>query len=202
MRMRTGQRGAGKAGTIISILILAVCAVVIFVKPSIAPPDITQRENQSDPRAAMKHYMKTAGDFLGNQSATFGDVQLCVTEEDWQWFQDNHLRIYQQGDIAGLSTSIDPNQSAVLTRWSVLKAMLEGGPHRGDDEIVGSRTEGDTATLTIRSKDHDMIRLRNQGMEVSEEEIYSERTVVLVKQKGAWKVKDFAGGKRLLTVTH
>ncbi|MEQ8822575.1 MAG: tetratricopeptide repeat protein [Sumerlaeia bacterium] len=187
MAEKEKRGGAGLVGNIIFILF----AVGIFVgfgwKFFIAPPDDPILQMQGDPQSATRVYLDTAHEFRTG-ALNFPNVKKCVTEDDWNWFQENADRIYQEGDRFNISGGIDPTQAAALARQVILKTMILEGPNQKQAEIVRVEQDGDNAVAIVQQTD-------SWG---GDSQFTANYKVRLRKEGKYWKVRDFAGGRAAL----
>lgn len=180
-------KSAGNGKLIGNIIFFAVAiGVIVFVVFGMTDnSDDPIFSKQGDPESALRVYIDHADGFVHDQ-ATAGDIQKCVTKDDWEWLQANHESIFQSQDFANLSGASDPSQMIHASRLIVLKGLVEQGPCRKDCEIQRTTLSGDSnAEAVVRQKE-----FFGDGSFVQ----YDHR-IYLVKEGKYWKVKDFGGGR-------
>lgn len=136
------------------------------------------KQKQREPETALRLYAETAYGYL-HQTAPMDDLIKCVTEGDWEWFNQNAAQL--QDDPFNLGGGLDPTQAAGLQRHVALHNLLNAGVNRGDFEIL-EKNLGDTeATFKVRK--------------FIDQDTKEELTVRLMKVGKYWKMTDFAGGR-------
>ncbi len=181
MADKSSTKMIGNIAFVVFVLAIIGYALMETSKPSDDP--ILNR--QVDAKGALLAYIDTADGFMAG-SRTFEDLRKCVLKEDWDWFQDNNMSLYQQGDFAGISTGIDPTQAGFVARKTIMEMLLEEGPYRKDSVIMsGGESGGTNAEFVVRKKE----------TYPGGHNLYYDVKVRLVKDGKYWKVKDFGGGR-------
>ncbi len=182
-RPKENSGGGLSAGTI-AFIVFIVAIIGYFTYEAIRPSDDPILSRQLDSKEALIAYIEQADGFMADRS-TFEDIRKCVTEEDYDWFQNTADGLFKKGDIYGLSTAADPTVMAAVARRTVMEMLLQEGPYRKDSVILEGSESGDTAQYKVRKKE-----IYSDGYT-----LYYDVKVYLVKQGRYWKVKDFGGGR-------
>ena len=183
----TIQRGGGKIGTIFSLIVIAGLAFYVF-NPRESSDEKQLKEKQETPEKALKYYLITAYKYNHNENpgGSLSDVQIAVTKDDWEWFNDNAQTIFSKEDMLDSAAVLGAEQNASRSRRIAMKTIFSRGPDHPGNEIMNRNLGPDKCVFTVRKKG-----------ETHEE--YEDYKVEVVKEGKSWKVKDFAGGRNRIS---
>jgi hypothetical protein len=184
--MRNGQRGRVSVVTILLVLVLIGGVLYGIKNQPMAPGAKARSQNQKDPEKALKFYMATVAKFtLMQEGGSFQNVEMVVTKDDWNWFQQNYEAIFKAADFANISTGANPTEVDALAKRKVLTELIDIGPNREGSEIVSREIGPDKATFVVKK-----VITPTQSID---------QKVEMVKEGKYWKMKDFGGGRQALS---